>query len=133
MGMIFEYLMRGDIVELPEGAVRYVVLLYGMQDKEKEKVFAEQSCMTPWGYEIDHGVSVLAYEQRADAPHICNLQRRTCKNGKLSGSFTQSSCDESLNGKIKNLAYLSLNDQELDSFIQPSKTAKNQNADFNLE
>ena len=133
MGMIFEYLMRGDIVELPEGAVRYVVLLYGMEDQVKEKIFEEKSCMTPWGYEIDHGASVLAYEQRADAPHICNLQRRTCKNGKLSGSFTQSSCDESLNGKIKNLPYLSLNDQELDSFIQPSKTAKNQNADFNLE
>ena len=77
--MVFEYLLRDDIVELPEGAVRYVVLLYGMEDQVKEKIFEEKSCLTPWGYEIDHGASVLAYEQRVDAPHICNLQRRTCK------------------------------------------------------
>ena len=131
--MVFEYLLRGDIVELPEGAVRYVVLLYGMEDQVKEKIFEEKSCMTPWGYEIDHGASVLAYEQRADAPHICNLQRRTCKNGKLSGSFTQSSCDESLNGKIKNLPYHTYNTQDLGEFIQPSQAPINENADFNLE
>lgn len=52
--MVFEYLLRGDIVELPEGAVRYVVLLYGMEDEVKEKIFEEKSCMTPWGYEIEH-------------------------------------------------------------------------------
>ncbi len=131
--MVFEYLLRGDIVELPEGAVRYVVLLYGMEDQVKEKIFEEKSCLTPWGYEIDHGASVLAYEQRADAPHICNLQRRTCKNGKLSGSFTQSSCDESLNGNIKNLPYHTYNTQDLGEFIQPSKNPINENADFNLE
>lgn len=133
MAMIFEYLARGDIVELPEGAVRYMVLLYGMENHDKEKVFAEHSCMTPWGYEIDHGASVLAYQQRADAPHICNLQRRTCKNGKLSGSFTQSSCDESLQGNTKHLSYLTLNEQKLSEFIQPPQEAKNQNADFNLQ
>jgi hypothetical protein len=54
INMIFEYLLRGNIVELPEGAVRYLVLLYGMEDKVKEKIFEEKSCMTPWGYEIEH-------------------------------------------------------------------------------
>ena len=54
INMIFEYLIRGDIVELPEGAVRYVVLLYGMEDKGKEKVFEAKYCITPRGYEIAH-------------------------------------------------------------------------------
>lgn len=131
--MVFEYLLRGDIVELPEGAIKYVVLLYGMEDQVKEKIFEEKSCLTPWGYEIEHWASVLAYEQRSDASYICNLQRRTCKNGKLSGSFTQNSCDESLNGKIKNLPYDIYNTQDLGEFIQPPKNPINENTDFNLE
>ena len=135
INMVFEYLLRGDIVELPEGAVRYVVLLYGMEDEVKEKIFEEKSCMTPWGYEIEHWASVLAYEQRSDAPNICNLQRRTCKNGKLSGKFTQASCDENLKGNIKHLSHIMTNTEKAittDEFIQPSKSPKNENADFNL-
>lgn len=135
INMVFEYLLRGDIVELPEWAVRYVVLLYGMEDKVKEKIFEERNCMTPWGYEIEHGGSVLAYEQRSDAPHVCNLQRRICKNGKLSGSFTQASCDENKQGNIKHLSHITVNTQKAittDEFIQPSQHPKNENADFNL-
>lgn len=135
INMIFEYLLRGNIVELPEGAVRYVVLLYGMEDKVKEKIFEGKSCMTPWGYEIEHWASVLAYEQRSDAPNICNLQRRICKNGKLSGKFIQASCDENLKGNIKHLSHITTNTEKAittDEFIQPSKPPKNENADFNL-
>jgi hypothetical protein len=77
----------------------------------------------------------LAYEQRSDAPNICNLQRRTCKNGKLSGKFTQASCDENLKGNIKYLSHITTNTEKAittDEFIQPSKPPKNENADFNL-
>lgn len=51
-----------------------------------------QSCMTPWWYSIDHGESILAYQQRDDAPDICNIERRICRNGKLSWTYTQQWC-----------------------------------------
>ena len=57
---------------------------------------------------MEHGASVLAYQQRADAPNICNIQRRSCWNGKLSGSFTQRSCDESL-GKVEKSSFVTKN------------------------
>lgn len=94
MSAVFEYLLRGDLVELPEGAARYVVAMYGLEPKVQQKVLEGKSCMTPRGYEIEDGDSVLAYEQRADAPFVCNIQRRSCENGKLSGTFVQKSCDE---------------------------------------
>lgn len=100
---VFEYLLRGDIVELPEWAARYVVALYGMEHAVHQKVRDGASCMTPWSYTIEDGASVLAYQQRSDAPYICNIQRRICKDGKLSGSFTQVACDESLNGNLKKI------------------------------
>lgn len=100
---VFEYLLRGDIVELPEGAVKYLVALYGMEHAVHQKVRDGASCMTPWSYTIEDGASVLAYQQRSDAPYICNIQRRICKDGKLSGSFTQVACDESLNGNLKKI------------------------------
>ncbi len=49
-------------------------------------------CMTPWGYKIEHGESVLAYQQLKNTPNICNIERRFCWNGKLSGTYTQQWC-----------------------------------------
>ena len=49
-------------------------------------------CMTPWWYKIDHGDSVLAYQQMDNAPNICNIERRFCWNGKLSWTYTQQWC-----------------------------------------
>ena len=78
---------------------------------------------------MEHGASVLAYQQRADAPNICNIQRRSCWNGKLSGSFTQRSCDESL-GKVENSSFVTKNlpfDQtslQGDIEAQEARTAK---------
>lgn len=108
---VFEYLLRGDLVELPEGAVRYVVAMYGLEPQIKKKALDGMSCKTPWGYEIEDGDSVLAYEQRADATFVCNIQRRTCQNGKLSGKFVQKSCDEGKKGNIQTLPFLTLNDE----------------------
>jgi len=78
---------------------------------------------------MEHGASVLAYQQRADAPNICNIQRRSCWNGKLSGSFTQRSCDESL-GKVEKSSFITKNlpfDQtslQGDIEAQEARTAK---------
>ena len=78
---------------------------------------------------MEHGASVLAYEQRADSPNICNIQRRSCWNGKLSGSFTQRSCDESL-GKVEKSSFVTKNlpfDQtslQGDIEAQEARTAK---------
>lgn len=108
---VFEYLLRGDLVELPEGAVRYVVAMYGLEPQIKKNALDGMSCKTPWGYEIEDGDSVLAYEQRADATFVCNIQRRTCQNGKLSGNFVQKSCDEGKKGNIQTLPFLTLNDE----------------------
>lgn len=78
---------------------------------------------------MEHGASVLAYQQRTDAPNICNIQRRSCWNGKLSGSFTQRSCDESL-GKVEKSSFVTKNlpfDQtslQGDIEAQEARTAK---------
>lgn len=49
-------------------------------------------CMTPWWYKIKHWESVLAYKQMDSAPNICNIERRFCRKGKLSGTYTQQWC-----------------------------------------
>lgn len=148
---VYTYLVTGKLDALPDGTMRYVVAMYGLTDEEKSDLLEYQGCMSPRGYEMEHGASVLAYEQRADAPNICNIQRRSCWNGKLSGSFTQRSCDESL-GKVEKSSFVSKNipfDQtslqgnieaqeartaklKAEGYIQPSKEASNANADFNL-
>ena len=49
-------------------------------------------CMTPWWYKISHWESVLAYKQMDNAPNICNIERRFCRNWKLSGTYSQQWC-----------------------------------------
>ena len=49
-------------------------------------------CMTPWWYKITHWDSVLAYQQMDNAPNICNIERRFCRDGKLSWTYTQQWC-----------------------------------------
>lgn len=50
------------------------------------------NCKTPRWYYIKHGESVLAYQQLKNAPDICNIERRFCRNGKLSWTYTQQWC-----------------------------------------
>lgn len=61
-------------------------------------------CKTPRWYKIDHWESVLAYQQRYDAPNICNIERRFCRNWKLSWSYTQQWCNVN-----KNYTYIQQN------------------------
>ena len=59
------------------------------------KDFAD--CITPWWYKIEHWDSVLAYQQMDSAPNICNIERRFCRNGKLSWTYTQQWCSVNKN------------------------------------
>ena len=51
-----------------------------------------RQCMTPRGYKIDHWESIIAYKQDKNTYDDCNLERRYCYDGKLSGTFTEKSC-----------------------------------------
>ena len=144
LNMVFEYLLAWKLQQLPEWAVRYVVTLYWIDEATQDLVFEERPCMTPWWYEIEHGQSVLAYQQRSDATNICNIQRRICKNWKLSWSYTQASCDETLWNDwsanwvqwaywtVKKIAYSTYNSVKLDEFIQPPEYASNEFAEFDV-
>ena len=144
LNMVFEYLLAGKLQKLPEWAVRYVVTLYWIDEITRDLVFEERPCMTPWGYEIEHGQSVLAYQQRSDAIDVCNIQRRICMNGKLSWSYTQAACDETLwhdwtinwveseYWTVQKIAYTTYNSVRLDEFIQPSEYAVNEFKEFDV-
>lgn len=51
-------------------------------------------CALPWGGTIAHGTSVIAYQTNAPTGVACSTiqQTRTCSNGVLSGSYTNSAC-----------------------------------------
>ena len=144
LNMVFEYLLAGKLKELPEWAIRYVVTLYWIDEITQDLVFEERSCMTPWWYELEHGQSVLAYEQRSDSINICNIERRVCRNGKLSWSYVQAACDETLwndgtinwvewwNWTVKKLAYSTYNSVRLDEFIQPPEYASKEFEEFDV-
>ena len=79
------------------------------------------ACVTPWWDKIQSQDFVLAYQQRTDVNSLCNLQKRTCVNGKLSGSYTQQSCKENLKYEYTDITPVAVNDpNKVDPFIQPS-------------
>ena len=51
-----------------------------------------KDCTTPRWYKISHWESVLAYKQIENAPNVCNIERRFCRNWKLSGTYPQQWC-----------------------------------------
>lgn len=77
-----------------------------------------QDCSLPrWG-SIRHEEYVLAYQQRTDEPNICNIQKRYCKNGKLSGKYTQQACEENQEIKINKHTFIVHNKNEKSILIQ---------------
>ena len=79
------------------------------------------ACVTPWWDKIQSQDFVLAYQQRTDVNSLCNVQKRTCVNGKLSGSYTQQSCKENLKYEYTEVTPVAVNDpNKVDPFIQPS-------------
>ena len=71
---------------------------WNFQDKSNEKsgwitiIDDYEDCTTPRWYKITHWDSVLAYQQKADTPDICDIERRFCWKWKLSGTYTQQWC-----------------------------------------
>jgi hypothetical protein len=53
------------------------------------------SCTAPWWEEVKHWTFVYAYDQTtSDISTLCHLEKRSCINWKLSGTFTQKTCNE---------------------------------------
>jgi len=73
--------------------ITYIDDTWNISGKKGVTIIDEYAnCMTPWWYTIVHWDSVLAYQQRDDAPDICNIERRFCWNWKLSGTYRQQWC-----------------------------------------
>ena len=81
--------------------------------------------MTPRGYEISHGASVLAYQQDLNTPDTCKIERRFCQDGKFSGTFTQASCSVNTQYSYYQEQFVAYNTNQKSDFIQPSKTPGN--------
>jgi hypothetical protein len=80
-----------------------------------------KKCSTPWGYEVNHGESVLAYEQDLNTPDTCKIQRRFCFDGKFSGTFSQQSCSVNTKYSYFQEQFVSYNIPNQNSeLIQPS-------------
>ena len=53
----------------------------------------QKGCTTPWGSFVEHGQYVIAYKtSTAVSGRSCEYERRSCSNGKLSGSYIVSKC-----------------------------------------
>lgn len=82
--------------------------------------FQWQICITPWWEYLADGDFVLAYEQRKDINNLCNVQKRYCEKGKLTGIYSQKSCKEyTLYSYVKPVA-ISYTQKPVDSFLQPT-------------
>ena len=67
--------------------------LSGSYSNQTCNVAAPASCSLPWGGTVAHGGSVTAYASGSvPCGSSCTSQTRTCSNGTLSGSYTNSSC-----------------------------------------
>lgn len=82
-------------------------------------IIPEQICITTWGEYVAPGDFVLAYEQRKDVTNLCNVQRRYCKNGKLTGTYTQKSCKENTLYSYVKPEAISYSQKPVDPFVQP--------------
>lgn len=92
-----------------------------------------EQCSTPWGTMLNHGESVIAYEQRKDVPNICNAQRRVCNNWILDGTYQQWACNEDIEYKYIKVKVISFNTEKPDELIQNPKYAKNDWAEFDTD
>ena len=94
------------------------------------KEFAD--CTTPWGYKIDHGDSVLAYQQMDNAPNICNIERRFCRNWKLSGTYTQQWCSVNKNYTYEKWWEVEVNTDSDSSKNSGKQSDVRQNSDWSV-
>lgn len=90
-----------------------------------------ESCQTPWWDSLAHGQSIFAYSQRMDEPDMCNIQRRTCDDWVLDGSYTQQSCLSYASSPIEYEPVVSYNNPYSDPYIQPDRNE--QSVDWNFD
>ncbi|MDR0369132.1 MAG: hypothetical protein LBH96_00930 [Candidatus Peribacteria bacterium] len=89
-----------------------------------------KSCSTPWGYSIQHGASILAYQQDFATPDLCKIERRFCWDGDLSGTFHQQSCSVNSDYSYFQEQFVSYNTNKKSDFIQPIATPSNSATDL---
>ena len=106
---VFTYLIDGYVqpILIPRdqlafnknnNTITYIDDTWNIRGKKGVTIIDEYAdCMTPWWYTIQHWDSVLAYQQRNDAPDICNIERRFCWKWKLSGTYRQQGCSVNTN------------------------------------
>lgn len=94
----------------------------------------KKSCKVPryTNVEIEHGEFVWAYEQRDDVEHICNVERRVCKDGVLLGSYTQASCVENIYYDYYTEPVISYNEKIPSERVQPNDPPY-EDASFNTD
>lgn len=93
------------------------------QSGNTQVISLAKNCTTPWGEVVPHKDFVLAYEQRTDVNNLCNIQKRYCFNGKLTGSYKQKSCKQDEVYSYTQEDPVAYNNQKVDPLIQPDKAA----------
>ena len=97
-GYVQPILIPRDQLPFNGKAIAYIDDTWNINGKKWVTIIDEYAdCMTPRWYTIIHWDSVLAYQQRDDAPDICNIERRFCWNWKLSGTYRQQWCSVNTN------------------------------------
>lgn len=100
-----QYLAQNFAVDTRGGTTQgddLIVAIQKFQQQKNSRVYPQYnaSCSTPWGTSIAHGESVIAYHSSTSrSDNLCNGQTRYCNNGRLSGTYTQQSCDYLVDGK----------------------------------
>lgn len=89
-----------------------------------------RSCSTPWGYSVQHGASVLAYQQDFNTPDMCKIERRFCWDGDLSWTFEQQSCSVNSDYSYFQEQFVSYNTNKKSDFVQPTATPSNSAEDL---
>ena len=107
--------------------------------EQDDNIFQEQldeikdDCITPWNNVLKDGEYVLAYQQRADVPTICNVQKRSCNDWVLKWTYQQASCSEDVKYEYTRVKIISFNDQKQWELIQNPWYGKNDSATFNTD
>ena len=129
----WEVKLEDKIIEMEKNqtGVDLDVLIKQVDDIKKDIASKEyNTCTTPWNTSLEHGESVIAYKQRKDVPTVCNVQRRTCNDGILNGTYIQWACKEDVKYKYTKVKIISYNTKIPGAFIQNSWYAKNDESEF---
>lgn len=90
------------------------------KDIDNKKDLEEKKwCKSPRWKLMEHGESVLAYQQRKDVPDICNIQRRVCNDWILWWTFSQKACKTDLPYEYTKETVVLYNEKIIDPLIQP--------------